>query len=365
MSNRQPDNLQSATIPPTTHDSRPTTPVRALLVGCGGISRAWLTAARLVPGLEIVGLVDLDEGSARARAAEFGLTDLAIGMDLTAMLDRLQPDAVFDCTVPTAHPTVTLTALAHGCHVLGEKPIAPSLDEARRMVAAAGAAGKLYAVIQNRRYDRNIRRLRAFLASGAIGRITTVSSAFYIGAHFGGFRDRMPHVLLVDMAIHTFDAARLITGADPRAVYCHEWNPAGSWYDRDAAAVAVFELSDGIVYTYHGSWCAEGVNTTWEADWRIVGTRGSVTWDGAEGFRAQIPEGRDGIRSVYRELELPPALDDPTFLSGHAGVIGNFVRCVREGGTPETIGTDNIKSLAMVLGAVESAERGMRVEIAL
>jgi len=340
----------------------PTTPTTVVLAGCGNITRTWLTAAREIPGLAIVGMVDLDEGVARARAAEFGLTGAAIGTDLAAMLDRLRPDAVFDCTIPAAHPVVTLTALAHGCHVLGEKPIAPALADARRMVAAAAAAGKIYAVIQNRRYDPNIRRLRAFLSSGAIGPITAVSSAFYIAARFGGFRDHMAHVLLVDMAIHTFDAARLITGADPQAVYCKEWNPADSWYDRDASAVAIFELTGGIVYTYHGSWCAEGLNTAWEADWRIVGTRGSMTWDGAAGFAAQVAEGRSGIRSTYRDLPLPP-YDDADLTPGHGGVIRDFLRCVREGGTPETVGTDNIKSLAMVLGAVESAERGVRVEI--
>ncbi len=55
----------------------------------------------------------------------------------------------------------------------------------------------------------------------------------------------MTHVLLLDMAIHTFDAARLISSADPVGVYCHEWNPAGSWYDRDASAAAIFEMSNG------------------------------------------------------------------------------------------------------------------------
>ncbi len=336
-------------------------PVRAVLVGCGGISRTWLRAIEQLPAVAVVGLVDLDEGMARTRAAEFGLGDLPINTSLEAALAQLQPAVVFDCTVPTAHATVTLSALAHGCHVLGEKPIAPTLAAAQQMVAAAAAAGKTYAVIQNRRYDQQIRRLRAFLASGAIGQITTVSSAFYIAAHFGGFREQMPHVLLVDMAIHTFDAARLLTGADPEAVYCQEWNPHNSWYDRDAAAAAIFTLSGGIIYTYHGSWCAEGVNTAWEADWRIVGTNGSVTWDGADGFQAQVVAGREGIRSTYRDLEIPPLAEQ--VLPGHAGVIAEFVRAIRTGATPETVGTDNIKSLAMVLGAVDSAERGARVPI--
>ncbi len=180
-----------------------------------------------------------------------------------------------------------MEALEQGCHVLGEKPLADSMDKARKMVEASERAGRIYAVIQNRRYDPNIRRLRRFLKAGEIGPITTVNSDFYIGAHFGGFRDHMAHVLLLDMAIHTFDAARLLTGADPLSVYCLEWNPAGSWYDRDASAVAMFEMTGGTVYTYRGSWCAEGLPTSWESEWRIIGARGTAQWDGRDGIAAQ------------------------------------------------------------------------------
>lgn len=147
------------------------------------------------------------------------------------MLAQTRPVIVFDCAVPEAHLPVTLTALAHGCHVLGEKPLAASLSEERQMVAAAHPAGPaLGRWSQNSGFDANIRRLAAFLRSGAMGPITTVNADFYIGAHFGGFREVMAHVLLLDMAIHTFDATQLIAAADPVAVYCHEWNPTGSWY---------------------------------------------------------------------------------------------------------------------------------------
>ncbi len=338
--------------------------VRAVLAGCGNISRSWLNAAREIERLEIVGLVDLYEEMARQRAAEYGLEGATIGADLGAVLEQTAPDVVFDCAIPEAHVPVTLEALRHGCHVLGEKPLADTLDGARELVAAAEQAGRLFAVVQNRRYDANLRRLRAFLDSGAIGRVTTVDSAFYVAARFGGFRDRMPHVLLLDMAIHTFDAARLLTGADPRSVYCKEWNPPGSWYDRDASAVAIFELTGGLVYTYRGSWCAEGVNTSWESDWRFVGQQGGATWDGGEGFAAQAVAKTGGFRSEYRDLTLPPhdpADDDK--IGAHAGLIGEFVRCVREGTVPETVCTDNIKSLAMVFGAIESAKRGLPVDI--
>jgi predicted dehydrogenase len=337
-------------------------PLRVVLAGCGGISETWLRAAESLPAVAIVGLVDIRAEAAHARAAQYGLGEAVVGDDLAAVLGRTGAEAVFDCTVPAAHPDVTLTALAHGCHVLGEKPIADSLEKARRMVAAAQSAGRIYAVIQNRRYDPHIRRVRRLIASGALGQLTTLNSDFYIGAHFGGFRDQMRHVLLLDMAIHTFDAARLLSGADPVSVYCKEWNPAGSWYAHGASAVAIFEMSDGSVYTYRGSWCAEGAPTSWEADWRAVGTRGSARWDGGAGILAEVVAAPGGFHAELARLEAPPLAPEDG-VGGHVGLIAEFVRCVRTGATPETICTDNIKSLAMVFGAIESAERGLPVQI--
>ena len=195
--------------------------IRALLVGCGGISGAWLQAIQKMPAVEIVAFVDIVQDAAQQRAREFGDDNVWVGTGLGTALDAVRPDVVFNCTIPEAHAETTIAALERGCHVLCEKPLADSMENARRMIEAAQQAGRTFAVIQNRRYDPNIRRLRSFLESGAIGQITTVNCDFYLGAHFGGFRDRMQHVLLLDMAIHTFDAARLIAGADPISVYCH------------------------------------------------------------------------------------------------------------------------------------------------
>jgi len=337
--------------------------IKAVLVGCGGISGAWFRAAKEMADLSFVGLVDLNRAAAEARASEFGLHEAMIGTDLDDVLCQTKPDVVFNCTVPEAHMPVTLTALEHGCHVLGEKPLADSIENARRMIAAAAEAGRVFAVIQNRRFDPQIRRLKHFLESGAIGPITTVNCDFYIGAHFGGFRDRMEHVLLLDMAVHTFDQARLISGTDPVSVYCKEWNPPGSWYDHDASAVAVFQMTEGVVYTYRGSWCAEGLNTTWECDWRIIGEKGSVTWDGAEGFQAQVVTKTGSFRSEMEDVDVPP-FDAGDKVGGHAGVIREFLRAVRTGAQPETICTDNIKSLAMVFGAIESSGLGREVDVA-
>ncbi|MBM4149190.1 MAG: Gfo/Idh/MocA family oxidoreductase [Lentisphaerae bacterium] len=337
--------------------------IRAVMVGCGGITNAWLNAAKLDPELRIVGLVDLDLERARARASEFGLAGAKTGADLGRMLRTVKPDVVFDCTVPDAHCKVACKALAAGCHVLGEKPLADSMRHARKSIAAAEKAGRLYVITQNYRYNRNIRALARFLAEGNIGPVTTVCADFFFGAHFGGFRDRMKHVLLADMGIHTFDMGRLLTGQNPVAVFCHEWNPSGSWYEHDSSAHAIFEMTNNVVFTYRGSWCAEGLGTGWNCHWRIVGERGSVTWDGAEGFHAQAVSEPGGFMSKTKDLTV--SLDGiPDAKTGaHAGVMAEFLRCIRDGGTPETVCTDNIHSLAMVFGAIESAGKRRRVAI--
>ncbi len=335
---------------------------RVVLVGCGGISGAWLKPATAMPGVKIVGLVDRVEENARKRAAEFGLEGVETGTNLRRVLRKTSPDIVFDCTVPEAHAEIALEALRQGCHVLGEKPLADTMANARRIVKASSRAGKIHAVIQNRRYDARIRSVRSLVESARMGALTTLNSDFYIGAHFGGFRDRMRHVLLLDMAIHTFDAARLISGADPVSVFCKEWNPPGSWYDHDASAVAIFTMSNGMIYTYRGSWCAEGMNTTWESIWHGIGTKGSFRWDGAADVRAQVVKSPGGFMSEMEAVAANP-FTETAKTGGHGGQIADFLNCLRSGTVPETVCTENIKSLAMVLAAVKSAETAREVAV--
>ena len=66
----------------------------------------------------------------------------------------------------------------------------------------------------------------------------------------------------------------------------------------DPLAVAIFEMTNGAVYTYRGSWCAEGLSTSWECDWRLIGSRGSALWDGGDRFRAQQVVKNAGLTSA-------------------------------------------------------------------
>lgn len=338
--------------------------MKVVLVGCGAMSKRWLDAARQIDGLAVVGLVDLDVERAQARAREYGLASAVIGTSLDAVLDQTKPDAVFDVVVPAARREVALSAFAHHCHLLTEKPLADSPDNARVIIAAARRAGRIHAVVQNRRYVGNVRRIRRFLDSGAIGKPTSIHADFFVAPHFGGFREEMAHVLLLDMAIHTFDAARYMVAGEPVSVYCQEWEPANSWYRQGSSASAVFDLGGGKVFTYAGSWCADGFRTSWEGSWRIVAERGSVLWDGHDGLKAEVvASGRDGIVDKTAPIDVP-LLDPADRVDGHLGIIQDFMHAIETGTEPETRGTDNINSLAMVFGAIESAETGRRVAIA-
>jgi predicted dehydrogenase len=329
--------------------------MRGLLVGAGGMGRAW--GKNLKEEGVLAGWVDVREGAAADAARELEV-DLPTGTDLSELIDLVAPDFVIDVTAPEAHHDVTLLALSRGLPVIGEKPMATSMEQARAMVTASERAGKLYMVSQSRRYDPGLVAYRRLIER--LGPLGILHADFMIGAHFGGFRDEMGHVLLVDMAIHTFDEARFLSGADPVSVYAEEYNPAWSWYRGNASANCLFEMSNGLRFSYRGSWCAEGLPTSWDGDWRAVGPKGSAIWEKNGTPYAELVTGDEGfIRRVERSEEKPTEID-----RGIKGSLKEFLKALQTGETPQGECHDNLRSLAMVFAAVESAKRGVRVTIA-
>jgi predicted dehydrogenase len=177
--------------------------------------------------------------------------------------------------------------------------------------------------------------------------VGAVSTDFFKGPHFGGFRDEMAQPLLVDMAIHQFDMVRYLLGEEPVSVYCQTWNPSWSWYAGDASATAVFEMSGGARYTFTGSWCAPGAETSWNGAWRVSGEKGSALWSGDDEpvLDATAPQ-TERSRSPH---------------DGIGGSLQIFTEALRTGQPPMGEVHENVLSLAMVEAAVESAETGARV----
>jgi predicted dehydrogenase len=335
------------------------TPLRALLVGAGGMGRAWGRALAAHPDVVLAGWVDVVKERAVSAAMELGMRGVAFDDDLVAALRSLSPDFVVDAAIPEAHLEVTLACLDRTIPVLGEKPMAATLDEARILVAASERTGTLFAVSQNRRYNKGLAAFRE-LVTGALGGAGQINAEFYTGPRFGGFREEMESPLLLDMAIHTFDAARYVTGADPVSVFCSEHNPSWSWYKGAASAVAEFELTNGVRFSYEGSWCARGLHTSWESSWRALGPHGSAAWDGHERLVAELTGTGSEPGDRLRRAEITPK---PIPAEDIRGSLADFVRALLGGEPPMTECHDNIRSLAMVMAALESSRTGQRVRI--
>lgn len=324
------------------------TPLRVVLVGIGGMGRAWLRTIQSSSDVELVGIVDIDLARATSVAAEAGLDGIALAADLSALPTETRPDAVVNVTVPAAHLPVSLQAFRLGLPVLSEKPAAATLAEALTLLAGARTYDRLLMISQSRRYNVHLAQAKALLPR--IGRIGIVSTEFFKAPHFGGFRDQMEHPLLLDMAIHPFDTARYLLDDDPVSVYCDEYNPSWSWYKGDAAATAIFEMSGGRRFTYSASWCSPGLETSWNGSWLISGEHGSVRWDG------------DNSPTVETEstVDAAPTVDPG---EGISGSLAEFCGALRTNTVPMGEIRENLMSLAMVEAAVLSARQRQRITI--
>ncbi len=279
---------------------------------------------------------------------------------MAAMIRKHKPDFVIDLTVPEAHCKTPCKALAMGRPVVSEKPMASSMKEARKMVATAEKTGQLYMVSQSRRWEPRHEIVSRVVTGGQLGALTTINCDFYIGAHFGGFRDEMPSPLILDMAIHHFDLARFMSGADPVAVYAKEFNPKGSWYKGDVSASCIFEMSNGVIFTYRGSWCGEGFHTSWNGDWRFITDKGTLLYDHDQEPRAVVVASADGFLRQRQAVPMPPAAVQYT---GMHGALRELLEFLRTGKKPQCECHDNIQSLAMVFAAIESSKKGKRVPV--
>ncbi len=314
-----------------------------IVVGAGGMGRAWMDTIDRRSDLRIAAVVDVRVESARDAVAERGGQSPCFDAveDALAAVDA---DLLVNVTIPEAHYAVSAAALRARVPVLSEKPATPTVQEALRLTALSEATGTLLAVSQSRRYSTGIQRYRDALAE--LGGAQQLDAQFFRAPRFGGFRDEMDSPLLVDMAIHTFDQARYLLGEEPLSVFCDEFSPTWSWYDGDASAVALFRFASGQRFTYTGSWCSDGLETSWNGAWRGAAAQGAAAWDGERSVRTQ---GRDDA-----EVEI----DSGDGVEGLDAALAEFVSALDGGPAPSGEIHSNVWSLAMVEAAVTSAREG-------
>jgi len=325
--------------------------IRVIQVGVGGMGRVWLDTVADSDEAQHVAWVDIAPDILDRQCRAYGFDPAHCYTSLEDALQREPADGLLNVTPPQFHEAVSCAAFEAGLPVLSEKPLADTMEAATRTVACAEHAGVTFMVAQNYRYREPVGALRRLVASRRLGDPGQVQVSFFRGPHFGGFRERMDHPLIVDMSIHHFDLMRYILGSDAVSVMGRSWNPPWSWFQGDASAALVFEFANGTQVVYQGSWCATGDETPWNGDWRIECERGVI------GLRGEVPfEAATG--EALREAPV-----EPMARTGQAHLLHQFCRAIGEGITPDTNGRDNLKSLAMVFGAVEAVETGEVVSL--
>lgn len=335
---------------------------RVIICGAGRIFNAWAGPLK-EEGLQIVAFVDLRPEAARQRVAEHQLTGAAVYDNLDQALRDLRGKAEFllDLTIPDTHCDVTCKALEAGLHVIGEKPMAATLDQARRMIAASEKTGRLYMVSQSRRWDRHHHNLAHALSGGAVGRLTALYCDYFRAIHLTGWREGIASPLILDMAIHHFDMARMFTGRDAVSVYAQEFNPPGSWFQGDPCATCLFEMEGGLRFVYNGSWCAQGCPTSWNGHWRCIGERGTLL------YADDQPPAGETVEDLMTQNAPRQALaiaDLPIIGLAQHGALREMLAFLRHGARSQCECHDNFRSLAMVEAALESSRSGKRVPVA-
>lgn len=338
---------------------------KMIQIGIGGWGWSWQQVVVDSAVWELAAIVDLNAELLDKAAAQFGLDrEKQCFSSLGEALAVVHADAALVIVPPQFHASVAIEAMERGLDCIVEKPLAHTIQDARRIVEAADRLGRKLMVGQNYRFKRAPQTVKSLLGRDLIGEIGSVYIQFQKDPAFTGFRTEMEEPLITDMAIHHFDQIRGILGLEPVKITAVSWNPRWSRFAGNAAATVLFEMSNGARVSYTGSWVSRGWETTWDGDWRIQGDGGEIHWADNEVtvkphdlFKTVFQEGAVEKRGALQAdlLRLPAEERQATLLE--------FSLAIDDNRAPETSGADNIKSMAMVIGAVRSAELGRPVTI--
>lgn len=310
--------------------------MRLIQVGLGPWGQNWArTVLPHVAGVEVVAWVDTNADALRGLPGR-GFTSLDEALAVT------DADAVLATVAINAHTPVALAALRAGKHLLLEKPFAPTLSEARLILSEA--RGLVLSIAENYRFFPAVRTAREVV--GELGPINSVR------VDFGKPRDPISRTgdpidsaVLVQLSIHHFDVMRFVLGQEPTRVSCRTWSPPWSTAPADVCASATIDFDGGAVVSYTASMASRAPETPWGGVWRIEGERGELIF-------------ADQVELNGKQLPVPE-----TTILDRAELLSGFAAAVRDGVEPPSPGHDNIRSVALMDAALESAATGRAVDV--
>lgn len=326
--------------------------MKVAILGAGGIGREHLRAYR-ANGATVVAVAEVDEPRGRAFADEAGAVWYA---DWRELLDKADVEAVSVCLPHSLHAAATLDAAAAGKHVLCEKPVATSLEDADRMIAACREAGVTLMVGHTHRFRLEHVVAKELLDRGEIGRVVQVRDTIWAGRADPkasiGWRGRAAlngGGIFMDNGIHAADRLLWWVGA-PAAWVAAGMGRMTELTDAEDHGVALIGFTNGVVATLEEVLSVP--RGAGECYAQFLGSEGVLrvdTWQ-----RLRIARGGGD----FEDVALPKDR-----LNGFDAEIVEFMAAVRERRRPLVTGEDGRAALALVRAIYDAAASGEVVRL--
>jgi len=271
---------------------------RAAVVGCGDVSVVHLQAIEKLDDVVLVGVCDTDQDRAAAASERYGVPRFA---DHRQLLAAVRPDVVHVCTPHDQHTPVAIDCLDARVAILVEKPVAHTVAEADRLIAAADRHPdvKVGICLQNR-YNATTRAARDLLASGELGTVRGGSAtvlwhrdpAYFRSRPWRGQRARSGGGVLINQAIHTLDLMELLVG-DVVRVHGHAGRYALDDIDVEDTASVLLDHTGGarsVVFATVGNVVDAPVTIEIVTDRAALLIRGDLTVSHADGRIETVAE---------------------------------------------------------------------------
>lgn len=326
------------------------------VLGCGTIARVrHLLEYDNNKEVEIAAVCDIVEERAEEMAKLYGAKAFT---DYRDVLENKEIDVISICLPNYLHASVTIAALNAGKHVLCEKPMATSKDEAEAMIAAGKLNEKKLMIAHNQRFVASHQKAKEIIESGKLGKIYSFSTTFghpgpeewsIDGAESWFFNKDQAFIgAMGDLGVHKADLMRYLLGDFSEIGAFIETN-AKQNTDVDDNAVCILRTESGIIGTLTASWAyvTGGDNST-----IIYGENGTLRLE-ADPVYSLIEEYRDGT-IINHQLEKIQTNEEGG--QSNSSIIDYFVTSILENTEPPIPGEEGMKSLEVILAAIESQE---------
>ncbi len=344
--------------------------IRVAISGTGVIAeRAHIPALLSVADFRIVALQSRTLAKAR-RVAEAMWPDAgarpAAYDDFSTMLAREKPDAVVILTPNHLHCEYALAAIAAKAHVLCEKPMAPNAADARQMVEAARAAGRVLMVAMQRRYGAIEASVKRALDAGAIGTAHFIRARLSHGGPEGwapGQRwfttaSQSGGGAMLDLGVHIADLAVWYLGAV--AAVDGQVATLGKEIDVEDTGVAILRFRSGALGVLEASWSSTPGLSAIE----IYGSGGRVMF-GYPRNDISILRADGSEAPGYGRAEIMASFDPHDLLAPFRALAHNFAEAIGGRAAPYPDGADGLRAVEVIDACYRSARSGARVELPL